>query len=280
MRKTIMAMALVALATLTASARPKADSLAILTRLAAKGDTEAMNKAGELHYYGKGTPCDYAKALALFTKAAAKDYPPAIANMALCYRHGHGIARDTAKAIGLYQVAAKKGDNNVVPRHTQELEKTASPFAARLLYQCYKDGRGVPQDAWEALLLMADNKTEAEKSKNKQRFNDLTGSDPQFAAICAVARDFLCTHNYQTSYDYARTADKAGQRGAKTIMAICLASKSWKKHNAKKASKLAYKALQTEPQLINHFAMYIFTLDDVGQTFAEPKWQAVKKLIG
>ena len=76
---------------------------------AAKGDPAAVYELGDLHYFGKGTPRNYAEALKAYTQAAEAGYVLAEANLGYLYERGQGATKDYKKAMEWYTKAANKG---------------------------------------------------------------------------------------------------------------------------------------------------------------------------
>lgn len=85
--------------------RPK-DAIALLTKLADNGDTEAQVALG-LHYVlGRFVEKDYSKARHLYTAAIDRGSRVALVNLGVLYENGWSVTKDEVKAFELYQRAA------------------------------------------------------------------------------------------------------------------------------------------------------------------------------
>ncbi|MBQ4411314.1 MAG: sel1 repeat family protein [Candidatus Methanomethylophilus sp.] len=62
-----------------------------------------------MHYTGKGTPKDSAKAAHWYSKAAENGHPDAMYNLGLLLMEGDGIGQDYKQAMELFGRAAELG---------------------------------------------------------------------------------------------------------------------------------------------------------------------------
>lgn len=135
----------------TTEVTQKVDSVSIMMESAKKGNTVAQNIVGSWYYSGKDSiKQDYQEALKWWALAAKQDNAKAIGNMAMCYQYGHGVKQDSLMAVNLYEQAIKKGNDQLLPLHEKQVEKTGSLFSALLLVDCYQKGIGVKKDLTKA----------------------------------------------------------------------------------------------------------------------------------
>jgi TPR repeat protein len=104
------------------------------TAKAAKGDTGAMRRLGELYYYGVSTPQNFAKANEWLLKAANKGNTDAMILLASLYEDGEGVKKDIAKTIEWLKKATIKGNSEAMVE----------------LAGLYDEGEGIPKNLAEA----------------------------------------------------------------------------------------------------------------------------------
>lgn len=80
-----------------------------LLKAAAKDNSEAKNKLGQIYRFGKGVQKDYKKAMYWYEEAAKQDNLNAIANIGDMYREGLGVEKNYEKARDWYLKAATTG---------------------------------------------------------------------------------------------------------------------------------------------------------------------------
>ena len=77
---------------------------------AEQGDARTQNDLGNMYYFGRGVPKNYAKALELFGKSAEQGFAEAQNNLGNMYYSGAGVPKDDKKAAHWWLKAAKQGD--------------------------------------------------------------------------------------------------------------------------------------------------------------------------
>src|SRR3546814_1787210 len=107
-------------------------------KAALQGNAEAQANLGFMLAEGRGGLRDDAQALSWYRKAIAQGNASAQFYLGLMYAHGgSALPKDYAKAVSWYRKAAAQD----------------APNAQNELGFMYSDGRGVPQDAAEAVRL-------------------------------------------------------------------------------------------------------------------------------
>jgi TPR repeat protein len=81
-----------------------------LLNAATHGDTGAQIALGDLYFYGKGIPEDYAKGVKWYEKAATQGNTEAQKLLVILYQNGSGVEKDLAKAAAWNEKIAAKGD--------------------------------------------------------------------------------------------------------------------------------------------------------------------------
>ena len=111
------------------------ESVTQLQLLAERGDAEAQNNLGLIHYTDEGVPQDFIEAMKWFRKAAEQHHEMAQFNLGLMYAYGEGVPQDFVEAVKWFRRAAD-----------QRL-----PDAQFNLGFMYANAIGVQQDSVEAV---------------------------------------------------------------------------------------------------------------------------------
>ena len=82
------------------------ESVTQLQLLAERGDAEAQNNLGLIHYTGEGVPQDFIEAMKWFRKAAEQHHEMAQFNLGLMYAYGEGVPQDFVEAVKWFRRAA------------------------------------------------------------------------------------------------------------------------------------------------------------------------------
>lgn len=73
------------------------------------GNTEALNKLGDCHYFGRGVAQNYAEAMEWYQKAAELGDAEGQFNLGICFAMGRGVKQNYPEAIKWYRKAAEQG---------------------------------------------------------------------------------------------------------------------------------------------------------------------------
>lgn len=106
-------------------------ALRIWTAMAAEGNSSAMYNLGIMHFNGRGTKADPAKAADWFGRAARAENGGGMVNYGLCLLNGFGVAQNPPEGVRWIRRAAESG----------------LPSGMGLLGQLYLQGEGLPKDA-------------------------------------------------------------------------------------------------------------------------------------
>ena len=77
---------------------------------AEQGDARTQNDLGNIYYFGRGVPQNYAKAFELFGKSAEQGFAVAQNNLGNMYYSGAGVPQNNKRAAYWYTKAAEQGD--------------------------------------------------------------------------------------------------------------------------------------------------------------------------
>eukprot|EP00727_Mastigamoeba_balamuthi_P007749 m51a1_g3595 hypothetical protein (598) ;mRNA; r:1176176-1179089 len=89
----------------------QAEGVAWIRRAAEQGDAQALERLGDLYWFGDGgLRADLEAALAWYRRAAAAGSAVAKCSVAYAYETGQGAARDLAQAVRWYSEAAGEGE--------------------------------------------------------------------------------------------------------------------------------------------------------------------------
>lgn len=102
----------------------------IWEKMAASGDSQAMNNLGVLYDQGKGVDVDAGRAVYWFAQSANAGNPAGMSNYGRMLEQGRGIPANPEEAARWFDQAARKGQ----------------PEAQYNLGFLYENGRGVPKD--------------------------------------------------------------------------------------------------------------------------------------
>ena len=87
-----------------------ATTLQLLRPLVERGDAQAQNSLGAMHYNGKGVVKDFKEAVKWYRLAAAQGNISAQVNLASMYYEGEGVAENPVRAHMWLNIAAAQGD--------------------------------------------------------------------------------------------------------------------------------------------------------------------------
>lgn len=110
-------------------------NIAILERMAARGNLDAQFELGIRLLEGEGVEKDVKQAADWLMKAAEQHHLPSMNAVGTLYESGTGVEKDEKKAVEWYRKAAEYG----------------FPLAQQNLSDCYENGRGVKKDTKEAV---------------------------------------------------------------------------------------------------------------------------------
>ncbi|SDP69641.1 tetratricopeptide repeat protein [Selenomonas ruminantium] len=90
-------------------------------KAAQKGNAEAKNLIGVMHYRGEGVKCEYKKAFSWFEKAAKAGDAWGMYNLAQCYENGYGVIKNWDKAVEWYEKSAEAGNEEAKNRLAENI---------------------------------------------------------------------------------------------------------------------------------------------------------------
>lgn len=216
-------------------------------KAADNGDIPSAYQYGKIQLAGKTADQDKQGGIIYLLKAAENGHIQAQCDLGTLYYQGNGVAKDMHTAVQWFMKSARQG----------------WPLAQWNLAQCYIKGEGIERDFDQAIYWLGESTSKGYMAKFKELCEDAQKGwkdQPFMFYLQGMAHYFSESKDLAEAIALFKKCEKADIMESKTMMAVCLANKNYKKRNPKKAAKLL-----TETARQNHVAQfYLASLYEAG----------------
>lgn len=216
-------------------------------KAADNGDIPSAYQYGKIQLAGKTADQDKQGGIIYLLKAAENGHIQAQCDLGTLYYQGNGVAKDMHTAAQWFMKSARQG----------------WPLAQWNLAQCYIKGEGIERDFDQAIYWLGESTSKGYMAKFKELCEDAQKGwkdQPFMFYLQGMAHYFSESKDLAEAIALFKKCEKADIMESKTMMAVCLANKNYKKRNPKKAAKLL-----TETARQNHVAQfYLASLYEAG----------------
>lgn len=205
------------------------------------GNLKAAYFCGLMLYDGdEGVEQDKAKGKEYLMAAANDGHVAANLKLGEYFLYGNGVDRDIAKGFQMIKTAAEKGNNRAI----------------WILSNCYRVGEGVNRNYAQAAQWMSLVASGNRGNDYAELMSGLKAKKDPFYSYLKGLYEYNITGNCNAAMEHFKDVEKAKVAEGKTMQAVVLTNKNYKKRDMKKAAKL-FESVANESPLACYYLAFM-----------------------